>query len=88
MTIGIDLPEDIARQLEDRWGNLAFRAREAVVSEAYRAGALSESQVQRLLRLGSRFETDAFLKKAGAYLDYSEADLARDIERSRRVRKA
>jgi predicted HTH domain antitoxin len=85
MTIGIDLPEENARQLQDRWGNLESRAREAVVIEAYRAGALSEAQVQQLLRLGSRFEMDAVLKKAGVPLDYSETDLARDIETSRRV---
>jgi len=28
-------------------------------------------------------ETDAFLKQAGAYLDYTESDLERDLETSR-----
>jgi hypothetical protein len=38
-----------------------------------------------MLGLASRWETDAFLKQAGAYLDYSEADLEHDLEVSRHL---
>jgi hypothetical protein len=41
--------------------------------------------VQRILNLTSRWETDAFLKQAGAYIDYTEADLQRDLEVSRQI---
>ncbi len=86
MHIAIDLPEDIGRHLEQKWGDLPRRAREAVVIEAYRSGALSQAQVQAVLGFASRWETDALLKRAGAYLEYTEADLARDLETSHRVR--
>jgi hypothetical protein len=32
-----------------------------------------------MLHMSSRWEVEAFLKRAQAYLDYSEADLERDI---------
>ena len=86
MTIAIEFPDEIAQQLAGRWGDLAMRAREAVAVEGYRTGALSHAQLQSLLGLGSRLETDALLKRSGVYLEYSEEDLSRDLENSRRAR--
>jgi predicted HTH domain antitoxin len=83
MTIGIEIPEEIGRQLARSWGDLPTRAREAVAIEGYRSGALSQAQLQLLLGLASRWETDDLLKRAGVYLDYTEADLERDLETSR-----
>ncbi|HEY9231326.1 MAG TPA: UPF0175 family protein [Blastocatellia bacterium] len=83
MNLAIELPEDIAERLAARWGDLSRAAREAIAIEGYRSGALSQAEVQRLLGLASRWETDALLKRAGVYLDYSEEDLARDLEVSR-----
>jgi len=80
MKIAVELPEDIAERLEGKWGDLSRAAREAIAIEGYRSGALSQSQVQRLLGLASRWEVDAILKRAGVYLDYTEEDLAREIE--------
>lgn len=87
MTIAVELPEEIAGQLARKWGDLPARAREAIVVEGYRSGALSQAQVQRFLGHGSEWETDEFLKKAGVYLEYSEEDLARDIQASRKQRE-
>lgn len=87
MNLAIELPEDIAERLAAKWGNLSHAAREAIAIEGYRSGALSQAEVQRLLGLASRWETDALLKRAGVYLDYSEEDLARDLEASRQVSK-
>jgi predicted HTH domain antitoxin len=84
--IEIELPDDIARLLESRWGDLPRRAREAIAIEAYRSGALSQAQVQQMLQLQSRWEVDALLKKAGVYLDYSEDDLERELRLGRQVR--
>ena len=85
MQIAIELPEDIARQLQAKWGNLSQGAREAIAIEGYRSGALSQAQVQRLLGMASRWETDALLQRAGVYLDYTEEDLAKDLEVSRQL---
>ena len=85
MNVAIELPEDIAHQLAQDWGNLSQRTLEAVAIEAYRAGVLTEAQVQKMLHLSSRWEVDELLKQAHAYLDYTEKDLDRDIEALRKV---
>lgn len=82
MKIAVEIPEDIAERLEGKWGDLSEAAREAIAIEGYRSGALSQSQVQRLLGLASRWEVDAVLKRAGVYLEYTEEDLDREFESS------
>jgi hypothetical protein len=88
MNVAIDVPEEIARQLEAKWGDLPGRAREALAIEGYRSGGLSQAQVQQLLGLATRWEVDALLKGANVYLDYTESDLDRDLANSRRSRAA
>jgi predicted HTH domain antitoxin len=85
MNITIEVPEDVARQLEAIWGDLPQRALESLAVEAYRSGVITKVEVQRMLRLASRWEVDAFLKRAKAYLDYTEADLEQDIRAIRKV---
>jgi predicted HTH domain antitoxin len=85
VNLAIELPEDIAARLTTKWGDLSQAAREAIAIEGYRSGALSQAEVQRMLGLASRWETDALLKRAGVYLDYSEDDLTSDLEVSRRL---
>jgi predicted HTH domain antitoxin len=85
MNVAIELPEAIARELEAKWGDLSTKAREALAVEAYRSGVLSGAQVQELLGLATRWELDALLKRTSVYLDYTEADLDRDLANSRRL---
>ena len=73
----VNLPEDIAKQLESAWPDLSRGALEAVAAEGYRDGTLSREQVGRLLGLSS-WETEAFLQKRQAYLAYDEQDLEQD----------
>ena len=77
MNVAVELPDDIAQQLETAWQDMPRRVLEAVAVEAYRSGALSRGQVQWLLHL-SWWETEAFLKERQAYLHYDEADLEQD----------
>lgn len=79
MNVEIEIPEDISTRLTEHWGDLSRATLEAVATEAYRVGALTSFEVQRLLGLDSRWATEDFLKRAGAWLDYSEADLDQDI---------
>lgn len=37
-------------------------------------------EVRRLLEFDTRHETEAFLKQKGALLDYSDAELDRDLQ--------
>lgn len=80
MSVMIELPEEIERQLETEWGNLPRRALEAVALEGYRSGALTLAQLRRILGFETRMEADAFLKLHGVYLEYSVEDLKRDRE--------
>jgi predicted HTH domain antitoxin len=85
MNILIELPEEIVQKLEATWGDVPRKTLEALAVEAYRAGVLSSAQVQQMLHLPSRWETESFLKKVQAYLDYTEADLEQDIQTLRSV---
>ena len=46
---------------------------------------ITEAEVQRMLNLPSRWQTDAFLTRSKAYLDYTEEDLKNDIVALRKV---
>jgi hypothetical protein len=85
MSIEIEVPEDVAQRLEAEWGNVPRRALEALALEAYRGSIITEAQAQRMLGFSSRWEIEDFLKKARAYLDYTEADLERDTQSLREV---
>src|SRR5947207_55900 len=78
MSVTIELPEEIERQLTTAWGNLSRRALEALAIEGYRAEALSAGQVAEMLNL-SIWETEAFLKQRGAALRYTLEDLKQDV---------
>jgi hypothetical protein len=79
MNVAIQIPDDVSESLRERWGDVARHALEAVALEGYRSGALTASQVGRLLGHTSRWETEAFLKRMGAWLHYTEADLDKDL---------
>jgi hypothetical protein len=85
MNVAIQVPEDVARQLEAKWGDVSQRALESLTLEAYREGVITEAEVGRMLNLSSRLEVEAFLKNAHAHLDYTEADLERDMANIRQV---
>ena len=82
--VAIELPEEIASRLGEP-DDLSRVALEAIAAQGYRSGKLTHAEVQKMLGLTSRWETDAFLKQAGAYLDYTEADLEQDLAVSRQI---
>lgn len=86
VNVAIELPEDVANQLQTQWGDLSRHALEAIALEAYRSDTLSRGQIQRLLNFASWWETEAFLKQGQAYLHYTEADLEQDIAALRQTR--
>jgi predicted HTH domain antitoxin len=77
MTVLIELPEDIARQLEAASPNVPRRALEAIALEGYRSGALTRGQAGRLLGFDF-WEVEAFLKERHAVLPYDQTDLEAD----------
>ena len=84
MNVSITIPENIADHIKEK-GDIPRFVKEALTIEAYRNGIITESVVQELLEFSSRFEVDAFLKKAKAYIDYTAEDLQADIESIQKV---
>jgi hypothetical protein len=82
--VAIELPEEIASLLGEP-GELARVALEALAAQGYRTGQLTHAEVQKMLGFSSRRQTDSFLKQAGAYLDYTEADIEHDLTVSRQL---
>jgi hypothetical protein len=85
MQIKLELPEDIAQQLESRWKDLPRAALESLALEAYRSRALTAAQLRRLLGFETRMQVDAFLKKHEVY-DFTLADFNQDRETLRQIR--
>ena len=85
MEITLQLPEDIAQNLESRWRDLSRAALESLALEAYRAQALTAAQLRRLLGFETRMQVDAFLKEHEVY-DYTAADFDQDRETLRQLR--
>jgi predicted HTH domain antitoxin len=79
VNVAIDIPDHIGRVLAAQAGGVSRAVLEAVAAEAYRSGAITTAEVQQMLGLQSRWETESFLRRAGACHDYTMDDLARDI---------
>ena len=79
MQITLELPEDIAKELECKWMDLPRAALESLALEAYRSQALTTAQLRRLLGFETRFQVDAFLKEHEVY-EVTVADFEHDRE--------
>ncbi|NJM74404.1 MAG: UPF0175 family protein [Acaryochloridaceae cyanobacterium RU_4_10] len=86
MQITIEIPDELACQLEIDRSALSRHILENLVVEAYKAEQITSAEVGRILGLPSRFAVDDFLKGHEAYLHYTEADLEHDIEALRQLR--
>lgn len=79
MNVAIEIPDDIGRVLAAQAGGVSRAVLEAVAIEAYRSSAITPVQVQQMLGLRSRWETESFLRRAEAFHDYTMDDLEKDI---------
>ena len=83
MKVTIDLPEDVSAALR---GSIGRRPEtETIAVEGYRIGALTETQVRRLLQLETRFQVHALLKEHRVPLRYAEGDLEDDLRANREL---
>lgn len=85
MQVAIELPEDIAEDLRAKWKDLPRHALEAVALEGYRSGALTESQVRRVLGFETRLEVNSFLRDRGAYYNYAPSEIDQEVENNERL---
>ena len=66
-------------------GTTCLGSLEAIAVEAYRTGALTDSQVRRLLGFESRFQVHALLKEHHVPLQYTSADIEDDLRAQREL---
>ena len=85
MYITIELPDDIANQLQLQPTKVPHRILELIASDHYRQGRIGAAEVRRMLNFPSRWETYEFLKREKAYLPYTEEDLEQDRNAIRSV---
>jgi hypothetical protein len=85
MDVTISLPEDISAALNGQWDNVPRRSLEAIAVVAYRMGALTESQVRRLLGFETMFQVHTLLKQHQAPLEYTAADRETDLSVHRQL---
>ncbi len=85
MDVYIQVPDDIVHRMKTRWSDLSRGMLEALAIESYRAGVITEAEVERMLNLPSRWDADAVLKDSQAYIEYSDMDLQEDIAAIRRL---
>ncbi|MBM0745530.1 UPF0175 family protein (plasmid) [Phormidium sp. CLA17] len=83
MQITIELPDDIANQLQA--GDSSRRVLELIAADRYRQGQIGAAEVRRMLTFSSRWETYEFLKREKAYLPYTQDDLEQDVQSIRSV---
>lgn len=75
MLITVELPNDLIQRPDP-----AREAVEALALAGYRSGELTAFQASRLLGMNSRFEFEAFLKRAGCVDHaYNAEDLEEDV---------
>jgi len=79
MTVTLDIPDEIARELAAAGQELSRAALEALALEGYRRGTLTQLHVGRLLDL-SRIQTEDFLAEHLALYDYEPTELRREAE--------
>src|SRR5260221_9736511 len=85
MQVTVEVPDQLAEQIRKSSGDIGRRLLEAYAVEASRSQSLTGWQVQQLLGFKSRFELDAFLKRAGVEREYTPEELEVDYQASRRA---
>jgi hypothetical protein len=79
MDVQLQIPDDIARVMQNQHSDLSRAALEALALEGYRSERLSEGQVRRMLGFRTRMQVHAFLKEHNVYLNYSIHELENDL---------
>jgi len=83
MEITLRIPDELARLL-GRTGDIERRALETLALDEFKRGHLTKAALRRVLRFGTRYQLDGFLKAHEVYEPYGLEDLERerrDLER-------
>jgi hypothetical protein len=77
-TVEISVPDELVKAIGANHSDLPRRVFEALVSDAYRSGRITQAQVSKMLDL-DRWQTDAFLKESKAFRASESEDFAGDL---------
>jgi hypothetical protein len=87
MDVQLQIPDDVARVIQNEQPDLSRAALEALALEGYRSERLSEGQVRRMLGFRTRMRVHTFLKAHNVYLNYSIRELENDLPRSSTLKR-
>lgn len=87
MQITVEIPDDIAQQLDQTEAHLSRRLLELVIADAYGCGKISAAELRQILQLPNRLAVHAFLKRMGIYLNYDETALEQDLQTLKEFRE-
>ena len=85
MQIMIEIPDNLANQLQLQPSQISQKVLELIVADNYRQGLIAAGEVHKMLNFSSRWETYQFLKDQKAYLPYTEEDLEEDVQAIRNL---
>ncbi len=78
MNLTIEVPDELGQALAAQSGTASRAVLERAAITYYRPGVITTAQVQQMLGLESRWDTEAFLKRAGADIPHTVEDLEED----------
>ncbi len=78
MELRLNIPDDVAAQLQPLDGDLSRRILEIIALEGYKSEELTAYQVQQMLGFQTRMDVDGFLRAHGIPLEYTLEDLKKD----------
>lgn len=85
MNLTVEIPDDVATQLNAAGGDLPRRVLEVFGLEEYKANRISKAQLRRLLGFETRYELDGFLKAHQVWAKYTIEDLRREVSTLQRL---
>ncbi|HLK19302.1 MAG TPA: UPF0175 family protein [Bryobacteraceae bacterium] len=85
MQVTIELPSEVAEQLQQKWGDVSRHILETIAVEAYCSGQLTTSQVRDMLGYATPMELDALLARASVYRNLNDDELGEEFQASRRA---
>ena len=85
VNLTVEIPDQIAERLSAAGGDLSRQVLEAYGLEQYKAGHLTEYELQTILGFGTRYELDGFLKSHGVMMDSTFEEVMQEVETLKRL---
>ena len=87
MRFTVEIPDEIAVNLQTRWKNVEQAALEAIAISAYRSGVLTRAEVARLLGFRTTLQVDEFMTHRGVLFPYDINEYEQDLDTIRKAKQ-